>query len=105
MNARRDLADLRIQPELNAINRDKKYSFHLLVIDSWYERKMFSFDDVINSSNVRNLMSIEDSKLNGLKSHDCHVLLQQLFPVAIRFVLPKHVPYVTHLCLFFQFYM
>ncbi|KAL0556393.1 hypothetical protein IC582_004906 [Cucumis melo] len=42
------------------------------------------------SSNVTNLVSIENSKLNGLKSHDCHVLLQQLLPVAIRSVLPKH---------------
>ena len=41
--------------------------------------------------------------MNGLKSHDCHVLLQQLLPVAIRSVLPKHVRYaITHLCLFFN---
>ncbi|KAL4021647.1 hypothetical protein IC575_020453 [Cucumis melo] len=55
------------------------------------------------SSNVRNLVSIEDSKPNGLKFHDCHVLLQQLHHVAIRSVLPKHVRYaITRLCLFFN---
>ncbi|KAL0556179.1 hypothetical protein IC582_004689 [Cucumis melo] len=55
------------------------------------------------SSNITNLVSIEDSKLNGLKSHDCHVLLQQLLPVAIRSVLSKHVRYtITRLCLFFN---
>ncbi|KAA0054810.1 transposase [Cucumis melo var. makuwa] len=42
-----------------------------------------------------------DLKLNSLKSHDCHVLIQQLFPIAIRPVLPKHVRYaITRLCIF-----
>ena len=55
------------------------------------------------SSNVKNLVSMTDLKLNGLKSHDCHVLLQQLFPIAIRSVLPKHVRYaITRLCIFFN---
>ncbi|CAL8167934.1 unnamed protein product [Prunus armeniaca] len=31
----------------------------------------------------------EDSRLLGLKSHDCHTLMQQLLPVAIRSVLEK----------------
>ncbi|KAL4029957.1 hypothetical protein IC575_008185 [Cucumis melo] len=44
-----------------------------------------------------------DLKLNSLKSHDCHVLIQQLFPIAIRSVLPKHVCYaITRLCIFFN---
>ncbi|KAL0553474.1 hypothetical protein IC582_007369 [Cucumis melo] len=44
-----------------------------------------------------------DFKINGLKSHDCHVLLQQLFPIAIRYVLSKYVRYViTRLCIFFN---
>ena len=36
------------------------------------------------SSNVRRLVSMEDLKLVGMKSRDCHVLMQQLLPVAIR---------------------
>ena len=46
-----------------------------------------------DSSNFRSLVSMEDLKLYGLKSHDCHVLMQQLIPIAIRGVLPKHVRY------------
>ncbi|KAL4032733.1 hypothetical protein IC575_005815 [Cucumis melo] len=43
-------------------------------------------------------------KLNSLKSHDCHVLIQQLFSITIRLVLPKHVRYaITRLCIFFNF--
>jgi len=39
----------------------------------------------------------------GLKSHDCHVLMQDLLLVAICGILPKNVGQViTHLCLFFN---
>ncbi|CAL2240025.1 unnamed protein product [Prunus armeniaca] len=41
------------------------------------------------SLNIKNLVSIQDSRLLGLKSHDCHTLMQQLLPVAIRSVLEK----------------
>ncbi|CAL8118027.1 unnamed protein product [Prunus armeniaca] len=41
------------------------------------------------SSNIKNLVSLQDSRLLGLKSHDCHTLIQQLLPVAIRSVLEK----------------
>ncbi|XP_058776657.1 uncharacterized protein LOC131650977 [Vicia villosa] len=42
------------------------------------------------SSNVKRLVSVKDLKLVGLKSHDCHVLMQQLLPVAIRGILPNN---------------
>ena len=46
---------------------------------------------------------MEELKLSGLKSHDYHVLKQQLLPVAIRSVLPKHVRYaITRLRFFFN---
>ena len=55
------------------------------------------------SSNVKNLVSLKDLKLIGLKSHDYHALMQQLLPVAIRGVLPKHVrDTITRLCFFFN---
>jgi len=46
---------------------------------------------------------MEDLKLVGLKSHACHVLMQQLLPVAIRGILPKSVRQViTRLGMFFN---
>ncbi|VVA41325.1 PREDICTED: transposon CACTA En/Spm, partial [Prunus dulcis] len=43
------------------------------------------------------------SKLLGLKSHDCHTLMQQLFPVAIHSVLEKPIRYaITRLCFFYN---
>lgn len=55
------------------------------------------------SSNLRSCVNMDDLKLYGMKSHDCHVLMQQLLPVAIRSVLPKEVRYaITRLCFFFN---
>ncbi|RVW62905.1 hypothetical protein CK203_059764 [Vitis vinifera] len=54
-------------------------------------------------SNFRNLVSMEDLKLYGLKSHDYHTLMQQLLPVALRSLLPKHVRHaIARLSLFFN---
>ena len=44
---------------------------------------------------------MEELKLTGLKSHDCHILIQQLLPIAIRGLLLKNVRYaITRLCFF-----
>ena len=46
---------------------------------------------------------MEDLKLMGLKSHDCHVLMQDLLTVTIRGILPKNVRQVIiRLCQFFN---
>jgi hypothetical protein len=45
------------------------------------------------SSNLRNCVSLEDLKLYGLKSHDCHILMQQILPISIRAILPRQVRY------------
>ena len=48
-------------------------------------------------------MSVNDLKLVGLKSHDCHVLMQQLLPVAVHGVLPEKVKVaITRLCFSFN---
>ena len=43
------------------------------------------------ASNISRCASINDGKISGLKSHDCHVLLQQLLPISIRGYLKKEV--------------
>ena len=40
-------------------------------------------------SNFINLVSMDDCRLHGLKSHDCHTLIQQLLPLAIWNCLPQ----------------
>ncbi|KAL3619447.1 hypothetical protein CASFOL_037017 [Castilleja foliolosa] len=54
-------------------------------------------------SNIKNYVSLKDHKLVGMKSHDCHILMQHLLPVAIRGILPNHVRHaITRLCFFFN---
>jgi len=56
-----------------------------------------------HSSNVKSLVSMQDLKLIGLKSPDCHILMQQLLPIAIPEILPKNVGHtIIHLCSFFS---
>jgi len=48
-------------------------------------------------------VQLKDLKLVGLKSHDCHVLMQQLLAVAIRDIFPNKVRLaITRLCFFFN---
>jgi hypothetical protein len=55
------------------------------------------------SSNVKRLVSLSDLRLIGMKSHDCHALINVFLPIALRGILPKHVRHViTKLCLFFN---
>ncbi|XP_074342216.1 uncharacterized protein LOC141679681 [Apium graveolens] len=56
-----------------------------------------------HASNIKNCVSMPDLNIYGLKSHDCHILLQQLLLVAIHSVLPKHVRVtIIILCFFFN---
>ncbi|XP_077252318.1 uncharacterized protein LOC143891659 [Tasmannia lanceolata] len=55
------------------------------------------------SSNISRRVHIKERKISGLKSHDCHVLMQQLLPLTIRSSLPKNVSSVLiELCNFFR---
>ena len=53
------------------------------------------------SSNIKGTINVPDKKFLNLKSHDCHVLMTQLLPVALRGILPPHVRLATvKLCAF-----
>jgi len=43
------------------------------------------------SSNPRIHISMEELKFHSMKSHDCHVLTQQILSIALHHVLPKPV--------------
>ena len=48
-------------------------------------------------------MQLKELKLVGLKSHDCHVLMQQLLAMAIQDIFPNKVMLaITRLCFFFD---
>ena len=43
------------------------------------------------SSNIARCVNLKDRKISGLKSHDCHILLETLLPLAIDGLLPEEV--------------
>ena len=82
-------------PASHTLSKDEKRSFceclHGTKVPSGY------------SSNFTRLVSMKDLKLVGQKSHDCHVLMQQLLPVAIRGIPEYDLRVVlTRLCVFFN---
>ena len=44
-----------------------------------------------HASNISRRVRLQDRTMGGLKSHDCHILIQELIPLAIRKSLPKNV--------------
>ncbi|XP_076924735.1 uncharacterized protein LOC143587292 [Bidens hawaiensis] len=55
------------------------------------------------SANIKRLVSMKDNKLFGMKSHDYHVLMTHMIPIAIRGLLPESTRHtITKLCWFFN---
>ena len=43
------------------------------------------------SSNIKGIINVAEKKFQNLKSHDCHVIMMQLLPVALRGLLPENI--------------
>ncbi|GLT51255.1 hypothetical protein SLA2020_246760 [Shorea laevis] len=43
------------------------------------------------ASNISRCVNMQDAKVSGMKSHDCHIFMQSLLPIAFRDFLPKQV--------------
>lgn len=53
------------------------------------------------SSNIKGIINMGEKKFQNLKSHDCHVIMMQLLPVALRGLLPENVRLaIVNLCAF-----
>ncbi|KAH0642243.1 hypothetical protein KY290_033841 [Solanum tuberosum] len=111
-NARTDLREMRIRPDL-WLKDDGSYNlavFSLLTDNKKkVDTKKLFLTTLKNikvpdgySSNISRCVDLAQKKNYGLKSHDSHVLLEQLLPLAIRNVLPYHV--VTVLVKFSSFF-
>ncbi|KAL5563419.1 hypothetical protein UlMin_033166 [Ulmus minor] len=97
-NARRDLVKLGIRHELHLFEDGNKlmkpaadYTF------SEANRRKFcrfirsvKFPDGF-ASNMSKKVTHNDSRLLGLKSHDCHVIMQRLLPVGCRSLVTKNI--------------
>src|SRR4051812_49252307 len=53
------------------------------------------------SSNIKGIINMSEKKFQNLKSRDCHVIMTQLLPVALRGLLPENVRVpIVKLCSF-----
>src|SRR3990170_3122510 len=53
------------------------------------------------SSNIKRIINMVEKKFQNLKSHDCHMIMTQLLPVALRGLLPENVRLaIVKLCAF-----
>ena len=108
--ARLDLAEMGIRSELHLQRKgDDKYiipaaCFHMNLSerDSFLQvLKDIAVPDGY-ASNISRRVNMKERKISGLKSHDNHILMQQLFPIALRGSLPSHVtrPLIKLACFF-----
>lgn len=108
--ARMDLKDLKIRNELHLQERGTKI-FKPMACYSLTPNERKEFCKFLKSvkfpdgyaANISNNVNINDGKIMGLKSHDCHILLQRLLLIGIRPYVKKEVCIaIGELCLFFQ---
>ncbi|KAK9070469.1 hypothetical protein SSX86_010871 [Deinandra increscens subsp. villosa] len=110
LKARQDLEDLGIKPELQTQPKGNRVYLPPAIYTLNSSEKHLFYDTLSNikvpdgyCSNFKNLVSNDVSKMNGLKSNDCHVLMQQLLPFAIKGVLNVKVrKTIISLCHFFN---
>ncbi|XP_027103065.1 uncharacterized protein [Coffea arabica] len=76
-NSRRDLREMGIRKELHPIETEPG---KVKVPDGYV-------------ANVSRCVRVKPPRISGLKSHDNHILMQQLMPIALRKTLPKSVRY------------
>lgn len=94
------------QPELHAVDGKYPKAIYTLKEESkkllceWVKNLKF-LDEYV--SNMGRCVDMTKHKLFGMKSHDCHVFMQRLVPIAFRELLPKKVwEALTEMSLFFR---
>ena len=95
---RLDLKRMKIRPHLHIDeSQDKPELPKALFYMSPVQKKMFCrliqnarFPDG-HASNMYNKVRLEENKLIGLKTHDCHIIMEELFPLAVMRTLHEDV--------------
>ena len=107
---RLDLAKMGIRRELHLQWKgDDKYMispacFHMIALEKDGFLQVLRDVKVPDgyASNISCRVNLKERKISGLKSHDNHILMQQLFPIALWGSLPSHVirPLIKLACFF-----
>ena len=95
-NARADLSIYTCRPKLHLDRRSNRYAKAYYTLDrankecllNWLRELKFPDGYV---SNLGRCVDMRRHKIFGMKSHDCHVFMQRLLPIAFRNLLPIHM--------------
>ncbi|XP_042441453.1 uncharacterized protein LOC122026804 [Zingiber officinale] len=95
---RLDLQLLNIRPELHpvAIGDDLEFPTAPYALSSSEKHQLCLFLKQLKMSdgfcsNIADCINVRENKVSGLKSHDCHILLEYLIPLATRGLLSESV--------------
>jgi hypothetical protein len=96
-NARYDLKDIGIREDLQPFPDDKgKETYRPAPFTMSREKKEILCSVIKNmrtsdgyASNLSRCANMKDSTLTGMKSHGCHVLIQEILPIALRSCYPS----------------
>ncbi|XP_020080160.1 uncharacterized protein LOC109703846 isoform X2 [Ananas comosus] len=98
LNARLDLKEMGIRSELHPIDNGNNFvipqACYTLNLDE--RRVVCQFLANLKvpdgySSNISQCVNVKEGQLTGMKSHDCHVFIEDHLPPAFRGILPKEV--------------
>ncbi|XXG47864.1 hypothetical protein AAC387_Pa02g2432 [Persea americana] len=97
--ALQDLANMKIRPELHLRNRSNvkqekpraSYTIGSKEKDSFCQYLKSIKDPDGDAVNLSRCVTSKNGILVGLKSHDCHVILQRLFPIGMRGYVNKEI--------------
>ncbi|GJU55021.1 hypothetical protein Tco_1228735 [Tanacetum coccineum] len=110
VNARLDLTELGVKPELFAMQEEGKTTLPPAGYILTNAEKDTFCETLYNirvpqgyCSNFSSLVNLKDRKLVGLKSHDYHMLMQEFLPIAIRSIMHPPTRYaIIRFCFFFK---
>lgn len=94
--SRKTLQEMGIRRHLWQKKGDKKFLEESYVVKPQFRSHVLDQIAAVRypsgyAGSLKNKVRIEDKKFYGLKTHDCHVLLQRILPVVIRPYVAKHV--------------
>jgi rubrerythrin len=100
VNSRLDLEDMGIRKELHLRPVEGGESWEMP--QAWYtmtKEEKIAFCEFIKAvrfpdgyaSNLEKCVSADGCKLQGLKTHDCHILLQRILPAGLRGIMHKDI--------------
>ncbi|CAI9115088.1 OLC1v1015922C1 [Oldenlandia corymbosa var. corymbosa] len=110
-NSRRDLKEMGIRPEFHLVEKESGKVYIPPALYKLNRDEKNTFCDILRnvkvpdgySSNISRCVQLTPPKLIGLKSHDYHILMQQLLPIALRKMLSTSIRSpLLRLCAYFR---